>query len=257
MFSSKKCPSCGARNPKGSFACVKCSASLSLSRVEEQGKGSNTFAPDRTNQKVCPECSSANPKMRVTCVSCGASLATPRTSILDRFREMVPAVKAQDEGPQRPEAQTRTELGIEHHAVYDFLEGPIRWLNVCYEEESYGYGSGKAYYYDYGVPDPRVANVSSSIRIHSVPKKAFPRFWRVVDVSWGGQDAGLGIIQRLNSNLRLVDPSMKSLYVVITPFFYTSCWLISTAKEFSRADKEWSWLEAIAKHLLAEWPSTE
>ena len=199
MFSSKKCPSCGAKNPKGSIACTKCGAPLALGQSEEQLRGRDMAPPARADQKVCPECGSANPSLRSTCVSCGAWIGrkldatTTGLGIWESVREMVTGSEAPDDGPRRPEAtawsspppraahwwrdglnrEDRSEL--KHDAVYDFAEGPIRWVNVWYIPESSGPGgsSGPWYYYYYGVPDPRVADIPLGVEIDSSQKRNF------------------------------------------------------------------------------------
>jgi hypothetical protein len=45
MFSKKKCPKCGAKNPEYSIACANCGAAFALMQVEEQLVGRKEPTP--------------------------------------------------------------------------------------------------------------------------------------------------------------------------------------------------------------------
>lgn len=237
MLFKKKCPNCGAKNPKESVACTECGSAFVLGQVEQWPKG---LVQDTAVGAEAPDAGHDRPEAR--------AWSPP---------SYVPLEWGGEAGAERI-----------HHALYDFPEGPISWVNVWYAGRGGTEDSAPRYYYFYGVPDPRVADIPHEVKAASVCKKAFPLVWRVVDIEWVGLDFGLGIASHLNRNLGVVDPSMRTFEVDITPHLDTSCWLIDGPRGFrSRWRREspvvpmsgprWNWLDAIARNLLAWRPSTE
>jgi hypothetical protein len=91
------------------------------------------------------------------------------------------------------------------------------------------------------------------LEIKSVRKKAFPLFGKVVDLHWKGKDSGLGIINRLNGDILIKRPIMKSRDVLIRAHGKHGCWIISTLTNVPPSEELWNCYQAIAQHLLAEW----
>jgi len=106
------------------------------------------------------------------------------------------------------------------------------------------------------VPDPRLGPYSLVCKIKSVRVKDYPVLGKVVDLHWKGKDSDLGIISRLNSDISIRDPIMRSDDVLIRARGDHRCWIISTkTRDVLDAPSEemWSCYQAIARHLLAEW----
>jgi hypothetical protein len=118
-------------------------------------------------------------------------------------------------------------------------------------------GSGPSdYFTHYGVPDARVVFGKPAVGIKSACKKNFPLVGRVVDLQWKGNDFGLGIIERLNNDILIKDLILGSSDVNIYGHRFHQCWTMST--EWSGVSLElWNCYQAIAHHLLAEWPRQE
>lgn len=152
--------------------------------------------------------------------------------------------------------------------LIDIPEGPISWINVRKETQHGGQGgrytydegpfndggSYTDYYIEYGVPDRRLSPGHPEYRIISVRIKTPPLFDQVSDLHWKGEDFGLGIIDRLDSDISLKQPIMKSHDVIIRAHGDHMCWIISTTASEVPSGELWNCYQAIARHLLAEWP---
>jgi len=132
-------------------------------------------------------------------------------------------------------------------------EGPIRWINVR-EETSPDWEGASTYFTEYGVPDHRLGHNSPNLTIQSVRSKAFPLVGPVVDLHWKGEDSGLGLTERLNNDILIKKPVMDSRDVEIRSDPDNGCWIISTQTHRAPSAKLWYCYQAIARHLLAEWP---
>ena len=117
-----------------------------------------------------------------------------------------------------------------------------------WHESGPGFVGGWSYYIQYVVPDPRLGLDSPEMKIKSVRKKTFPLFGRVVDLHWKGNDLGLGIIDRLNSDISIKRTLMHTDDVIIRALNW--CFVISKEKMESPTKEGWNCYQAIAKHLL-------
>ena len=168
--------------------------------------------------------------------------------------------------------------------VIDIPEGPIRWVNVFRKTEfrsEFGGGSPIIIYRTvYGVPDPRVDESLRVIVTHDGPIAGWgqshwappeirtpeikllciryysPSVGEAVDLRWQGDDLGLGIIDRLKGDISINQPTVMSHHVTICAVPDHRCWIISPETETGRppSGELWSCYQAIAQHLLAEWP---
>ena len=150
--------------------------------------------------------------------------------------------------------------GMRSLGLIDIAEGPIRWVNVLPSVRKSPL-SPTEYYTDYGVPDPRlgprVGRNIPSLKIKSVCKTSGPVFGQVIDLQWEGRDFGLGIVGRLNSDISIKRPIMKSGDVTIRA--YSTCWIMTMVctqplPEEPLSKELWNCYQAIAWHLLADWP---
>ena len=139
--------------------------------------------------------------------------------------------------------------------LIDILEGSIHWVNVRKERVSTGQGGWvTSYYTNYGVPDSRLGPNSPKIWLMAVRKKAFPLFGKVVDLRWKGRDFGSGILSRLSDDISLKYPIMRGHDLIIESQGSAGCWIISTRTGDVPSIELWNCYQAIAQHLLAEWP---
>jgi hypothetical protein len=72
MFSKKKCPNCGAKNPKYSIACAMCGAAFAVMQVEERLEGRKEPIPawPKEVEKQAEE-EKAEEEAEITCPECG------------------------------------------------------------------------------------------------------------------------------------------------------------------------------------------
>ena len=86
----------------------------------------------------------------------------------------------------------------------DIPDGPIRWINVRGTRISGLHAASRTEYYtDYGIPVQRSLR-PPNIRIWSDFKR-LPAFWKIGALRWSGDDAGLGIIARLDGDASLAE----------------------------------------------------
>ncbi len=142
--------------------------------------------------------------------------------------------------------------------LIDIPDGPIRWIVVCKDDGQPGQSNKllSDYYINYGVSDPRLEPKFPRLLIESTRKKNYPLVGRVVDLRWEGKDSGLGVIGRLNSDISIKEPIMRSRDVKIRIHRHLRCWIISTKTWDVPSPGLWNCYQAIAQHLLAEWEST-
>jgi hypothetical protein len=136
-------------------------------------------------------------------------------------------------------------------------EGPIRWVSIVGATLGGLFDtpvSHDPHMVAYGVPDPRLEPNAPKVQIKSVRVKGVPGVGKAVDLHWRGNDFGLGIINRLNSDVLLKDPITNSHDVKISAHACYGYWIISTDKMRPPSQELWNCYQSIAQHLLAEWP---
>jgi len=78
-----------------------------------------------------------------------------------------------------------------------------------------------------------------------------PKFGRVINVRWKGDDRGLGLGHRLSSDEAIRSAIMNTrdeVRVVANPEH--GCWLIRRNNETTPSAEQWRCYQAIAEHLL-------
>lgn len=150
----------------------------------------------------------------------------------------------------RPARRGRAEekTGEGSLGLIDIPGETVEWANVRRVTTS---GSGVSYRTDFGVPDPKLSPDFPDVRIRSVYKKTFPMFGRVIDLHWKGEDFGLGIISRLNSDSSIKEPILSGTGVIIRSHGRYGCWTISTDTLTIPSPALWSCYRTVALHLLA------
>ena len=145
--------------------------------------------------------------------------------------------------------------GGESLGIIDIDNSPITWINTRREKGDGGQSSHVYYFIDYGILDNRLGQNSNLLEIRTIRVKTIPWFGRVVDLRWEGEDLNLGIISRLNSDISLKPPIMRSYDVMIHADGQHGYWIISAETIEVPSPELWSCYEAIAQHLLTEWSS--
>ncbi len=163
----------------------------------------------------------------------------PVDKLCIRLAELgVPARVAE---PGRPEE----EFLRGSRELIDILdEGPIHWVNLHFDPGLESYDT------EYGVPDSRSL---PEVRVRSIRVKTAPVFGKVVGVRWQGKDGGLGIADRLQSDAELSHVLERTPEVFVHHFHKHNCWIIGHDGTSLTAER-WRCYQAIARHLLTEWP---
>ena len=104
-----------------------------------------------------------------------------------------------------------------------------------------------------------------SVHIEPIQMHKFPLFWKVIGINWEGEDFGLGILSRLNS-----DVSLAQSIIASSNFFDTNglkiraypkqgCYILSvpmSSAPFTErmvpvpSNRLWNCYQTIAGHLL-------
>jgi hypothetical protein len=144
---------------------------------------------------------------------------------------------------ERGRVEENIECGFlsEPLGLIDIPEGPIRWVNVIKRKS----GDDVKYYFKYGVPDSRLQSNLPKVEIRSKPKGDN---WQ-----WKGNDAGLGIVDRLNGDMSTGHTLIRTKSPNMTIRAYTdpSCWVISSEAIGMPSQELWDCYQAIAQHLLS------
>ena len=272
MFFKKKCPICGAKNSKERMACIECGAPLAseqpktqlphvLTDVSQQTvmppqETESTPEPARRSQPIVGRFIREAQERRPN-TALGKVFFEIKEVFRDKTRDGICAglrmcgidARMAVRGQVEEEVAGEGSLGIIH-----VPDGPIRWINVRKERHGSGQSSTTYYYTEYGVPDSRLGLDSPKAQIQTVRVKSLPIVGKVVDLRWKGGDSDLGIIGRLNSDDQLKQPIMESRDVTITAIRDYRCWIMSTQTRDVPSGELWNCYQAIAQHLLAEWP---
>lgn len=149
--------------------------------------------------------------------------------------------------------------------VIRIMDGQIRWVNIQTDiatDWTAGEFSVKKYKYidytEYGIPDPRLTPESAGgglpfLHIKLDRVKSFPLVGRPVSIRWKGEDVGLDIISRLNSDILLNNQLIDSPKTEITADDYHHCWILSIKTGDVPSKELWDSYQAIAQNLLTEW----
>jgi hypothetical protein len=147
----------------------------------------------------------------------------------------------------RFEENLKCGFGVHSLGIIDIGEGPVRWINVRIDLNEINW-------VDYAVPDERLGRHEREIMIQAHFEKRLLGLGKVVDLVWRGEDAGLGVVKRLNGDGPLKKTLMRTGAddFTITAHDKPGCWLISVAYTAPPDKKLWGCYRTIAEHLLSE-----
>lgn len=136
--------------------------------------------------------------------------------------------------------------------IIDIADGPIRWINVCVAgvDREYPYGGSAWHYSAFRVPDSRVTGDLFRFHIETMRRKKPSLLGKVVDLHWEGDDLGLLIIDRLNTDGSLKNMIMRSRALSIITFPRLHCWLLITTTTRAPSIEVWQGYQRIAHRLL-------
>ena len=134
--------------------------------------------------------------------------------------------------------------------VINVAESSISWINVLKQDG--GKNNPPRWWIVFGIPDGRSLEIHSSTKIKTIRRKSFPLFGKVKDISWQGEDDGLGLINELS-----VDPEIKTLAKRVgnleikrqTESFRG--WTLVLDRKFNPSHEDWKAIEKIANYVLS------
>ena len=134
--------------------------------------------------------------------------------------------------------------------VINVAESSISWINVLKQDG--GKNNPPRWWIVFGIPDGRSLEIHSSTKIKTIRRKSFPLFGKVKDISWQGEDDGLGLINELS-----VDPEIKTLAKRVgnleikrqTESFRG--WTLVLDRKFHPSHEDWKAIEKIANYVLS------
>ena len=132
----------------------------------------------------------------------------------------------------------------------EVAEGPISRVNL-FKIGGSQY-SATRWWYVFLVPDDRPYSKDRAVSIKSTRKKSFPIFGRAVEVTWGGEDHGTGLLDALRNDLQVNRLVMKRADLEIKRHTKDDFdgWAIGIEKRFAPSQEEWRTLQSIAERLL-------
>ena len=128
-------------------------------------------------------------------------MASPNRGLLDRIKGLF----LRDIKPDKHInviADRLLQLGIDARVAGKMVVvrgSPIASIRI----EDRGDQDSADYYVCIDIPDHRLTRAHEKVRISAKLEKSFPIFGKVIDLFWRGNDLGLGVIDRLNSNKSL------------------------------------------------------
>lgn len=133
--------------------------------------------------------------------------------------------------------------------VIDIPHGPVRWINIIKKDGSKN--SPPYWRIVFGIPDERPVPEERMVHIKTVRKKSFPLFGKVVDVTWKGEDRGIGLISILDS-----DMSVKQTATELGNLEIRSHndefrgWTVKVDRRINPSALHWDTFKKLADHVL-------
>ena len=134
--------------------------------------------------------------------------------------------------------------------VINVAESSIPWINVLKRD-----GDGKnppRWWMVFGIPDDRSSEIHQRTEIKTIRKKSFPLFGKIKNVTWKGEDDGLGLINKLSVDLEIKTLAKRVGNLEIkrqTGAFQG--WTLVLDRKFHPSNEDWNTIEKIANYVLS------
>lgn len=134
--------------------------------------------------------------------------------------------------------------------VINVEESSIPWINILKQDG--GKNNPPRWWMVFGIPDDRSSEIHPHTKIKTIRKKSFPLFGKIKDVTWKGEDDGLGLINELSMDLEIKTLAMKVGNLEIkrqTGAFQG--WTLVLDRKFHPSNEDWNTIEKIADYVLS------
>ena len=134
--------------------------------------------------------------------------------------------------------------------VINVAESSISWINVLKQDG--GKNNPPRWWIVFGIPDDRSLEIHSSAKIKTIRRKSFPLFGKIKDVTWKGEDDGLGLIDELSLDLEIKALAKRAGNLEIkrqTDSFHG--WTLVIDRKFHPSTEDWETIGKIASYLLS------
>jgi hypothetical protein len=134
--------------------------------------------------------------------------------------------------------------------IIDVSDGLIHWINIVKRDRSKD--RRPAWRVVMGVPADRLASQRADVVLRTIRKKSFPIFGRVVDVTWKGDDQGLGLVHAFSTDMavRSLATEQGNLEVRWNDNEFQG-WTIIVDRRISPTMTGWQVLQGMAQQLLS------
>ena len=132
----------------------------------------------------------------------------------------------------------------------DLTDGPIQSINV-FKRDGSRYSAPKWWAVLF-IPEERPLSGSGPVLMKTVRKRSFPRLWKIVDVTWTGEDVGSGLLRTLTNDRAVRHMAMSGGDVEIeraTTDDFTG-WIMTTHGKFAPSSEQWNTVQRIVAYLL-------
>ena len=134
--------------------------------------------------------------------------------------------------------------------VIDIAESSISWINILKQDG--GKNNPPRWWMVFGIPDDRSLEIHPRTKIKTIRKKSFPLLGKVKDITWKGEDDGLGLINELSTDLEIKTLSKRVGNLEIksqTDLF--KGWTLVIDRKFHPSHEDWKTIEKIANYALS------
>lgn len=136
------------------------------------------------------------------------------------------------------------------YGIIDIHDGPIKWAQVSWTRAG-RHGEHLKEELILAVPDDQLVAVGKNIEIKTIKRKAIPIIGKTIDVTWRGNDNGMGLIEALSNDVDVKHLVMGTSNTKIKwhgPQYLV--WIISQSyKDYRPSD--WEAFQKIANMIIS------
>jgi hypothetical protein len=171
-----------------------------------------------------------------------------RDDLMDHLNDIgVVSVLAERDRPEEQVGKNRARRSL---GLIDIDGATIYWANIMKEDLSKD--SSERWWVHFGVPDEHAIPKEQSVRIKTKRKKSFPAFGANAEVTWEGQDQGLGLVRALKANSAISQTATDLGNIEVRSLhddFHG--WSIRIDRKIEPTIDHWEALEELAEILLS------
>ena len=132
----------------------------------------------------------------------------------------------------------------------DLTDGPIQSINV-FKRDGSRYSAPKWWAVLY-IPDERPLSGSGPVSVKTVRKRSFPRLWKIVDVTWIGEDGGASLLRTLTNDQAVRRMAISGGDVEIERAANDDFpgWIVTIHGKFAPSNEQWGTVQQIIAYVL-------